>query len=232
MTDARKAALLSFCKSVNISFHDLSLLDRAFFHRSITNEEKFENNERMEFLGDSVLGLVCAEYLYKSFQDFPEGELAKIKSIVVSEKSLSAVARSLKVDSLLVLGHGEELSGGRNKDAILADCMEAVIGSYFLDGGYEKAYSFVTSFLKAKVLEALEHKGAQDWKSLLQVLYQKETKTYPIYETVETKGAGHDMTFKVTVRLKNEVFGPASGKSKKEAEQKAAELAYKKMTEV
>ena len=202
----------------------------AFCHRSASNEINSENNERLEFLGDSVLGLVASEYLYKAYPELAEGELAKLKSSVVSEKALSYVALQFEVDKLLVLGHGEELSGGRKKNAILADCTESIIGAYFLDSGFEKAREFVHSFLIDLITDIAEN-GMQDWKTLLQELYQKNTKKIPVYETVSASGPDHSKIFSVVVKLGNKTFGPAKGKNKKEAEQKVAELAYKYLTE-
>ena len=135
----KKEHLLGFCKNVGIKFKNLELLDQAFYHRSIQNEvHNVKSNERLEFLGDSVLGFATATYLYKNF-DNPEGELAKIKSAVVSEKTLASIAKKIGIDKLLVLGKGEKLSGGSEKPALLADCMEAIIGAYYLDSGYENA---------------------------------------------------------------------------------------------
>ena len=143
----KKEHLLGFCKNVGIKFKNLELLDQAFYHRSIQNEvHNVKSNERLEFLGDSVLGFATASYLYKNF-DNPEGELAKIKSAVVSEKTLASIAKKIGIDKLLVLGKGEKLSGGSEKPALLADCMEAIIGAYYLDSGYENAEKYVLSFI-------------------------------------------------------------------------------------
>ena len=222
----RIVKLSSFCKAQKITFSDILLLDQAFHHRSLTNEIKgAKNNERLEFLGDSVLGMVTASYLYRTLEN-PEGDLAKIKSAVVSEKALAPVALSMGVDKLLVMGHGEELSGGRTKPAILADCMEAIIGAYYLDSGYKKAEQFVLSFIKPAVHEVCTF-GMKDFKTQLQEKFQKTHRSYPVYEVVKREGPEHEQIFHVTVKLENQVFGPAKGKSKKEAEQEAAKLALK-----
>ncbi len=224
LSSERKNALISFCKSVNIRFKNLELLDQAFHHRSITNEIKhIKNNERLEFLGDSVLGLVTASYLYRNF-DNPEGDLAKIKSSVVSEKTLCEVAHRLGIDKLLILGHGEEMSGGREKPAILADCMEAIIGAYYLDSGYKAAEEYVLSFIIDEIKKVYTS-GLKDYKTLLQEKYQKIYKECPRYELLSKTGPEHDQLFNVNVHLGDKVFGPASGKSKKEAEQLAAKIA-------
>lgn len=225
----RVLSLLAFCKKASIRFHNMSLLDVAFHHRSRSNEEEdgchYVNNERLEFLGDSVLGLSAASYLYNHF-DAAEGTLAKIKAAVVSEKALAPVALRLGAGDMLVMSRGEESTGGRIKSAILADCMEAVIGAYYLDSGYEAAEDFVLSFLAEEVDKVLEHKELRDYKSLLQELYQKHSKQCPRYEVISIEGPDHALTFKVQAVLGDKTFGPATGHSKKEAEQNAARIAY------
>ncbi len=216
--------LNEFCHRVNIKFKDVELLNQAFNHRSVTNEKKSEgNNERLEFLGDSVLGMVTSSYLYNTL-DNPEGELAKIKSAVVSEKALAPIAIKLGIDKLIVLGHGEELSGGRTKPAILADCMEAIIGAYYLDSGYRNAEQYVLSFIKPEIENVLKF-GMKDFKTLLQEKFQKISKSFPVYELIKSYGPDHDQTFEVVVHLGDKTYGPKSGKSKKEAEQNVAKEA-------
>ena len=216
--------LNEFCHRVNIKFKDVDLLNQAFNHRSVTNEKKSEgNNERLEFLGDSVLGMVTSSYLYNTL-DNPEGELAKIKSAVVSEKALAPIAIKLGIDKLIVLGHGEELSGGRTKPAILADCMEAIIGAYYLDSGYRNAEQYVLSFIKPEIENVLKF-GMKDFKTLLQEKFQKISKSFPVYELIKSYGPDHDQTFEVVVHLGDKTYGPKSGKSKKEAEQNVAKEA-------
>lgn len=221
---ARQKSLKDFCKRVGITFKNIELLDQAFHHRSLTNEKPgMKNNERLEFLGDSVLGMVTASYLYTSL-DNPEGDLAKIKSAVVSEKALAPVALQFGIHELLIMGKGEEMTGGRKKPAILADCMEAVIGALYLDSGYKVAEKYVLSFIIPSI-NNVQHFGMKDFKTVLQEKYQKSTKKTPRYEVCGTEGPEHDRTFSVKVYLDNKVFGPAKGKSKKEAEQNAAKIA-------
>lgn len=226
----REKNLLSFCEKAGISFSNIELLDNAFYHRSTSNEKNRikngGNNERLEFLGDSVLGLVTAHYLFTNFPELKEGELAKIKSVVVSEKALAPNAIKLGIDKLLVLGHGEEITGGRQKPAILADCMEAVIGAYFLDAGFEKARDYVLSFIIPEIEKVLEN-GTKDYKTILQEFSQKTFKACPSYELLSTSGPEHEKTFSVNVHIGEKVFGPYKGSSKKNAEQKAAEEALK-----
>ena len=223
LTDKRKTQLLHFCKSVDIKFKNIELLEQAFHHRSLTNEKKVKNNERLEFLGDSVLGMVTAAYLYTNL-DKAEGDLAKIKSAVVSEKSLAPIALRLGIDKLLEMGKGEEMTGGRTKPAILADCMEAVIGAYYLDSGYKFAEKYVLSFIVPEIEKVLAG-GMKDFKTQLQEAYQKTSKECPLYELVSKSGPDHDQIFTVCVHLGNKVYGPCHGKTKKEAEQAAAKLA-------
>lgn len=216
--------LQSFCAKLNIKFSDISLLEQAFHHRSLINEHKeFKNNERLEFLGDSVLGMVTAAYLYNSL-DNPEGDLAKIKSAVVSEKALAPIAIQFGIDKLLMMGKGEELTGGRTKPAILADCMEAIIGAYYLDSGYKAAEKYVLSFIKTEIDKVLSI-GLKDFKTLLQEKYQKKYKSCPIYELIEKSGPDHNQVFKVVVHLGDKTFGPATAKNKRDAEQQAAQIA-------
>ena len=224
MDKKRKEQLNQFCKKVKIRFKDLELLDLAFHHRSITNEKKHvHNNERLEFLGDSVLGIVTAAYLYKNF-DKPEGDLAKIKSAVVSEKALAPIAVEFGIDKLLILGKGEEATGGRSKPAILADCMEAIIGACYLDSGYKTAEKYVLEFIIPQIEKTVSD-GIKDYKTQLQEKYQKLTKKIPVYELVEKKGPAHDQEFVVKVHLGDRQFGPARAKTKKDAEQSAAKIA-------
>lgn len=220
----KKEHLLGFCKNVGIKFKNLELLDQAFYHRSIQNEvHNVKSNERLEFLGDSVLGFATASYLYKNF-DNPEGELAKIKSAVVSEKTLASIAKKIGIDKLLVLGKGEKLSGGSEKPALLADCMEAIIGAYYLDSGYENAEKYVLSFIVPEI-ELICKEGMKDYKTLLQEEVQKKYKTFPKYEVIKKSGPDHNQTFEIVVQINDFVLGPEKGKSKKEAEQEVAKKA-------
>lgn len=220
----KKEHLLEFCKNVGIKFKNLELLDNAFYHRSIQNEvHNVKSNERLEFLGDSVLGFATASYLYKNF-DNPEGELAKIKSAVVSEKTLASIAKKIGIDKLLVLGKGEKLSGGSEKPALLADCMEAIIGAYYLDSGYANAEKYVLSFIVPEI-ELICKEGMKDYKTLLQEEVQKIYKVFPKYEVIKKSGPDHNQTFEVIVQISDFVLGPEKGKSKKEAEQKVAKKA-------
>lgn len=228
ITSDRKKILLNFCKRADIKFRDLELLNHAFYHRSAGNEifktNEIYNNERLEFLGDSVLGMVCASYLFTTLDNKKEGDLAKIKSAVVSEKALAPIALQLGIDTLLILGHGEEMTGGRTKPAILADCMEAIIGAYYIDAGYKNAEQFVLSFLIPEIEKVLKI-GTKDFKSKLQELVQQKFKLCPVYELLGTVGPEHEKEFKYVVHIGKKTYGPATGKNKKTAEQNVAEVA-------
>jgi len=229
LSPERKKELQEFCKNLNLHFKNLNILDLAFHHRSYSNENKehkIYNNERLEFLGDSVLGLATAAFLYDDMENNQEGDLARIKSNVVSEQSLAPIAiEKMHIDKYLVLGKGEEMTGGRTKKAILADAVEAVIGALYLDSGYEAAEKLVLELIIPEIRKVQNDKGNKDYKSILQEYYQKKYKLCPRYELNDRKGPDHDMTFFVSVKLGDKVIGPTSGKSKKTAEQNVAKLA-------
>ena len=228
---ARKKVLAAFLKSAGIRFKSLELLNLSFMHRSVSNESTQKiNNERLEFLGDAILGAVSATLLYQNCADRPEGDLAKIKSVVVSEDVLSAIALELQIDNLLILGRGEELSGGRKKKAILADALEAFIGAIYLDSGYRRVFDFVGRIINPEIERVLENRHYRDYKSLLQEFCQKSYKVYPVYSLVKRSGPDHSRIFWVEVSVNSEVFGPASGKNKKSAEQEAAKIAYEELS--
>lgn len=228
----RKRELLLFEKSAGIRFRRLDLLNLAFCHRSYANESPVpvDNNERLEFLGDSVLGLTVSEYLFRTFSDtMVEGDFARIKSFVVSEDSLSEIARTIKIDNFILVGRGEEFSGGREKKALLADCMEAVIGAYYLDSGLDASQKFILQYLVPEIYKVIQNKHKKDYKTLLQEYVQKRFRTYPKYEVVDKTGPDHNKVFWVNVMINKKSYGPGSGKNKKEAEQDAAGIAFKQL---
>jgi ribonuclease-3 len=226
----RKKELSAFLKASGLKFKNPELLDLSFTHRSISNEgSRRSNNERLEFLGDAILGAVCAAVLYRGFGEKSEGELAKIKSVVVSEDILASLARDLQIDKLLILGKGEELSGGRGKNAILADAMEALIGALYLDSGFAAAFSFVEQRLRPEIGRVIEKNYHEDCKSLLQELSQRYFRIYPQYRLVNRSGPDHERLFVIEVQVKDRVFGPGMGHSKKSAEQEAARMAMEQL---
>ena len=199
-------------------------------HRSVSNETGSKlNNERLEFLGDSILGAVCVTILYKNYPEKNEGELAKIKAVVVSEEVLSEIAVDLKINKMLLLGKGEELSGGRDKKAILADALEAVIGAVYLDLGYKAAFDFVSGFITPKIGSVTGDNLHKDYKSLLQEYCQQVFHCYPEYRLVKKTGPEHDRTFWMEVKINEDVYGQGSGRNKKTAEREAAKIAYEKL---
>jgi len=200
-------------------------------HRSVSNETGNKiNNERLEFLGDSILGAVCATLLYQTYKDKTEGELAKIKAVVVSEDILSDIALEYKIDDMLLLGKGEERSGGRAKKAILADAMEAVIGALYLDSGYKPAFEFVKRCIEPEIFKVTGENYHKDYKSLLQEYCQQQYRCYPEYIMVKRTGPEHERTFWMEVRINETVYGSGTGRNKKSAEQEAAKTAFEKLT--
>jgi ribonuclease-3 len=229
----RKKELTAFAKTVGVRFRSLELLNLSFVHRSVTNEsEQRHNNERLEFLGDSILGAVAATLLYRGLADRPEGDLAKIKSVVVSEDILSGIAREMQIDKLLILGRGEELSGGRTKNAILADALEALIGAIYLDSGYKTALNFVSSRIGVEIGRVLDNRHHLDYKSLLQELTQRLYHKYPVYRLLKRSGPEHERFFWTEVMVNDQTFGPGMGRNKKTAEQEAARMAYEALEQL
>jgi ribonuclease-3 len=223
----RKKQLAAFQKTAGFKFKSIELLNLSFVHRSVSNETGYRlNNERLEFLGDSILGAVCATLLYQRYTEKTEGELAKIKSVAVSEEVLSSVARVLQLDTMLLLGKGEELSGGRTKKAILADTLEALIGALYLDSGFKAAFTFISRCLVPEIDRVTENNYHRDYKSLLQEVCQRHYRTYPQYRLVKRSGPDHDRMFWMEVSVNGAAYGPGIGRSKKSAEQEAARMAY------
>jgi len=181
-------------------------------------------------LGDSILGAVCATLLYKKYSDKAEGDLAKIKAVVVSEDILSEIALRLGIDKMLLLGKGEELSGGRTKKAILADAMEAVIGAFYLDSGYKAAFDFVSTCIAPEIDRVTGDNYHKDYKSVLQEYCQQNFRCYPEYYMVKKTGPEHDRTFWMEVRINGKTCGTGTGRNKKSAEQEAAKVAYESLT--
>ena len=209
-------------------FRNITLLQNALTHSSYANErwhDSLKSNERLEFLGDSILGMVVAEYLFRSFPDRPEGELTRMRADMVCENSLSAVADKLKLGEYLLLGHGEERLGGRTRASILADAVESVIAAGFLDGGMEAARGIITRFVLTDVPVKRLHNA--DYKTMLQELVQQKKNQSMVYTLVGESGPDHDKHFEVELSLNGTVVGRGSGSSKKRAEQDAAHNAMK-----
>ena len=218
-------------KKINYEFQDVKLLKEALTHSSYSNEYKKiknRNNERLEFLGDSILGLIISNYLFRLKKELPEGELTKIRAAIVCERSLKEVAKSIQLGEYLYLGKGEESTGGRTRDSILADATEALIAAIYLDGGFRKATDFVLEHMGDIISQAIQGKIMRDYKTQLQELIQKDKKENIIYKLVDQLGPDHDKTFKMNVFLGEKLIGTGIGKSKKEAEQEAAKDAMEK----
>ncbi|HZD65369.1 MAG TPA: ribonuclease III, partial [Acidimicrobiales bacterium] len=208
------------------TFRDPDLLTQAMAHRSWCAETpRQESNERLEFLGDAVLGLVVTDYIYRTYPALPEGELAKVRATVVSSESLAEVARALEVGPALLLGKGEDASGGREKSSILADAVEALIGAVYLDGGWAAAARLVMDLVGDRIGEASAGPGGQDYKTRLQELVARRSDTLPRYE-VQDEGPDHAKRFYAVVFVADRMVGRGEGRSKKQAEQAAAREAW------
>ena len=216
--------------AIGYRFRDISLLRNALSHSSYANERwhnSLMSNERLEFLGDSILGMVVAEYLYRNFPDRPEGELTRMRADMVCEASLAAIADRIGLGGHLLLGHGEEAGGGRSRASILADAVESVIAASFLDGGMEAARSFIDRFALTNV--PVRQLSNRDYKTALQELVQQKKNQTLTYTLTGESGPDHDKSFRVEVRLNSAVIGEGEGTSKKRAEQDAARNALEKL---
>lgn len=220
-------------ENLGYRFRDESLLRGALYHSSYANEHRNENivsNERLEFLGDAVLGFVSAEFLYSRFPHAPEGELTRIRAALVREESLFEVAQSLQLGECLMLGKGEESGGGRQRPSILADCTEAVFAAVYLDGGMDCARDLIHRVLLSKGDIEVAESRRRDYKTELQELVQRKPHQVLRYELVGQSGPDHAKVFTVAVLLNGDPVGEGSGHSKKEAEQSAARAALEKLT--
>jgi ribonuclease III len=206
-------------KKLGYKFRNPSLLKTALTHSSFANETSVESNERLEFLGDAVLGCVVARFLYDYFPEASEGTLSKMRSALVSRVNFARFARELEMDKEILLGKGEELTGGRERESNLAGAFEAIIGAVYLDAGYKKASQIISRLLK----DCLEKREIfTDYKTKLQELVQKKYGNRPRYKVVLEEGPAHSKCFHVEVKVARKVLGKGSGRSKKEAEQSAA----------
>ena len=207
---------------IGYKFKDIHLLETALTHSSYANENgdgHNKSNERLEFLGDSVLGFITAERFYIHYQKFPEGELTKLRAATVCEKSLSEFARQLGLGEYLLLGKGEICTGGKDRPSILADAFEALIAAIYIDGGMDAAKGFVLSYVDEAVKK---HRGFKDYKTVLQEVIQRNPGEIVEYVLVNESGPDHDKRFEVEVHLNSNVIGRGIGTSKKKAEQEAA----------
>ena len=207
---------------IGYTFHNPALLEKALTHSSYSNEHrlgKLNNNERLEFLGDAVLEVVSSEFLYKKYPERPEGELTKQRASMVCEQTLALCARDLELGSYLLLGRGEDMTGGRERASVTSDAMEAMIGAIYLDGGFANAKEYIDRF----ILNDIENKQLFfDSKTILQEIVQGEMECEPVYELTGEEGPNQNKKFTVQVLIREQVYGTGSGRTKKAAEQEAA----------
>lgn len=224
------AKMKSLEEIINYTFKNKALLNEALSHSSYANENKKarRSNERLEFLGDSVLSIVVSQHLFEHFTHLPEGELTKIRASLVCEKSLHVFAKEINLGEFLLLGKGEENTGGRERPSILADAFEALIAAIFLDGGLEAARAHILRFIP-KDVDMKKKPTFNDYKTILQEVIQKNPEEKVEYDLVDQSGPDHNKAFTVQVCLNSNVIGNGTGRSKKEAEQMAAKEALELM---
>lgn len=228
----RISHLEKFQQKIKYSFNRPELLNIALTHSSYANEYKKQNikhNERLEFLGDSVLSVVVSDYIFNKFPNYPEGDLTKLRATIVCEPSLGEAAQQLQLGKYLLLGKGEDITGGRNRISILSDTFEAVIGAIYLDGKLNKSKEFILDNLTDIIHKAVAGNLFIDYKTELQEMLQKTTKNKINYIVMDEKGPDHNKTFYVAVKVGDKLLGEGNGKSKKEAEQESAKTALNKM---
>lgn len=213
---------MKFQERLGVKFKDFTRLRHALTHRSASGDNHLDSNERLEFLGDSVVGLVICENLFGLFPDFSEGDLAKSKAYVVSETALADAAQAMGLEEFMVMSSGEAASGGRRRRSILADAFEAVVAAIYLDCGIVSARRMVRQALKSAIQDVATDQHRRDYKSSLQERTQAQLRLTPIYRTVDEVGHEHDKTFVAQAVVGETIIGEGQGKSKKEAEQAAA----------
>jgi len=232
INDVIKESIRAFEEKIGYEFKDKTYIQTALTHSSFANEHKeFNYNERLEFLGDSVLGLVVSDYLFRARNDLPEGKLTRLRANVVCEESLSAVARKINLGDHLFLGKGEKASGGSNRDSILADATEAVIAAIYLDGGFDQAKDFILSNLRDTIAKNIDGNIFRDYKTILQEIIQGNNGKISC-KLVGESGPDHNKEFEMQVKCGQETIGIGKGKNKKEAEKEAARDALVKMGEL
>lgn len=215
---------------LNYTFRDKNLITAAFIHRSYLNEHKHvgEHNERMEFLGDSVLGLVVSDFLYRALPNTPEGELSTLRARLIEASSCNKYLLQLGVESYLLLGKGERYNDGRGRESILADLFEAIVGAIYLDGGFEAAQKFILGHFSRKMDEIIQE-PASNWKAILQDHCQRVFQEHPDYVVLSETGPDHNKTFIMSVQIQRKELGQGSGSSKKIAQQAAAQDAVRRL---
>lgn len=228
----RREVLRDLEKRLSYRFRDITFLETALTHRSYANENPqltIADNERYEFLGDAVLGVCISDLLVKKYADFSEGTLSKIRAAIVNEKPLAELACRLEIGGCLLLGKGEEISGGRAKESLLANALEAVIAAIYLDSGFTKTRSLLKKIIGPLLNDAGLRSQYFDYKTALQEFCQKKYKSIPVYRIVDSCGPDHAKIFNVEVTIAGKVIQTGSGKSKKEAEKQAAQKAWEEL---
>ena len=215
-------------QNIKYTFKDKKLLQNALTHTSYAYEHGIQSNEKLEFLGDSILEFVSSEYMYNKYTNLKEGEMTKVRATVVCEKSLHKIATKHNFSDFLYLGKSELMTGGKKRPAILADSVEAVIAAMFIDGGLEPAKKFIIENLKDEIEIATKHVGEKDYKTVLQEELQKNGDVKIEYKIIKETGPDHDKTFEAEVSLNGKKLATGVGKSKKEAEMKAAQKALER----
>ena len=224
--------LTAFQETIGVIFKDISLLDQALVHSSYINENPDHiagHNERLEFLGDAVLGWIVSEHIYQKFPDFNEGDMTKLRAALVRRDTLARIARTVRLGEFLYMGKGEEASGGRNKTANLAGALEAVIAAVYRDGGVDITREFILKLLEEEWNRAVCKGFEDDYKSILQMVTQSRFQVIPVYRIVSQTGPDHDKMFTVDVSANDIIMGSGTGKSKKLAETSAARSALEKL---
>ena len=209
-------------KKIGYEFKNKSLLNRALTHSSYANENRVKSNERLEFLGDSVLSIIISDYIFNKMKNTNEGDLSKIRATLVCEQSLAEVAKDISLNELILLGKGEDKMGGRYRPSIISDAFEALLGAIYLDGGIDVAREWLLNIMSDRVLKSLEGKLFCDYKTTLQEIVQKDGKSTIQYRTIKESGKEHEREFVVQLFINDVAKCSAKGRSKKEAEQLAA----------
>lgn len=229
--DRRSEGHRALDRILGVRFRDASLRELALTHRSYAFENDLAGtNERLEFLGDAVLGVVVTDMAYREFPDMPEGELAKLRAAIVNMGALAEVARDLGLGRFVLLGKGEEMSGGRDKSSILADALEALLGAVYLDRGLDAASKLIRRLFRPRMIAYVRGEGDRDYKTILQEIASAEMHQIPEYR-IQERGPDHQKEFTATVVLAGKAWGVGMGRSKKEAEQQAAHEAYVRLSE-
>lgn len=230
MNKISSAEVTDIEEKINYTFRNKDILRESLTHKSYSNENRLlYNNERLEFLGDAVLNLIISDYLLRRLPDSPEGDLSKLRAMVVNENTLSKVAERIELGNELFLGKGEDMTGGREKPSLLSDALEALIAAIYLDGGIDEVSSFVNRFFDEEIRIAVSKGISYDFKTDLQECCQGRFGILPRYHVSRESGPDHKKVFEVSLFIKDEHYGTGIGKTKKEAEQKAAREALEKL---